>query len=259
MAYEFFFSYKRVGKTAYQRKFFDDLSDELRDLLEFSKEVPVGFFDQSGIEAGEEWEPALAKALQESKVMVCVYSPKYFESEYCGKEWQVFNMRRHEYQRLRRAVGENDPPLPLVIKPVLWLPLPDNLDPDFKKIQLFKGTREDIANREGLRYVLQRRNDFRKLYTDYISNLAREIKEAAEKYNLPPLPNLPLLPKIPSAFAKPEAVSAYQPPQQTQPEAAPPGELAAEQQVAKPEPVQPEEALRRRLRDHPARHVCLST
>jgi FxsC-like protein len=245
MPYHFFFSYKRVSKTAYQRKFFDDLSDELRDLLEISnKDEPVGFFDQSGIEPGEEWESVLENALQESKVMVCMYSPKYFESEYCGKEWQVFNMRRQEYQRQRSAAGEMNPPLPVVIRPVLWLPLPDDLDPDFKRFQIFKGTREDVANREGLLYVLKRRTDFRKLYADYITNLARGIKEAVERYDLPPLPNLPPLAEIPSAFAKPVA-PAPQPPEQPQPEAPRPAEVPAEQIAVAPElplPEQPQPA-----------------
>src|SRR6185295_13996584 len=136
MGYDFFFSYKRVSDTAYQRQFFNDLSNEIRALRELSNpKEAVGFFDQSGIEQGEEWEPSLGIALQESNVLVCAYSTKYYDSEYCGKEWQVFQMRREEYRRLKVEAGEINPPLPPVIKPVLWMELPADLDPKFKKTQ----------------------------------------------------------------------------------------------------------------------------
>jgi hypothetical protein len=179
MPLDFFFSYKRVSETAYQRKFFEDLSNEVRALRELDKKVQVGFFDQR-INPGDEWEPRLAEALQDSKVLVCAYSPKYFESEYCGKEWQVFRMRRDLHVRQRRAQGQADAVPPTFIRPVLWLPLPENLDPESTRLQVFRGTAEEVGNREGLRYVLQQRASFRKLYTDYINQLARDIVETGK-------------------------------------------------------------------------------
>jgi FxsC-like protein len=198
MSLDFFFSYKRVSETAYQRKFFEDLSNEVRALRELDKKVQVGFFDQR-IDPGEEWEPRLAEALQDSRVLVCAYSPRYFESEYCGKEWQVFRMRRDLYVRQRQAQGQAAAVPPTFIRPVLWLPLPENLDPESTRLQVFRGTAEEVGNREGLRYVLQRRGSFRKLYTDYINQLARDIV-AMRELDLPRLPNLPSLRDVQSAF-----------------------------------------------------------
>jgi FxsC-like protein len=201
MAYYFFFSYKRVVDTAYLQKFFEDLSAELRAKLELADDAEVGFFDQKGIELGEEWEPTIADALQESKVLVCAYSPRYFESEYCGKEWQVFQLRREEHQRLRQAAGEPNARLAAVIKPVLWLPLTDAVDGKFKSTQYLYGDPQAVQNKQGLRHVVKRLNVYGDLYTDLVEWLADEII-AANAHNLPRLPNLPSLRQVPSAFAK---------------------------------------------------------
>src|ERR1044072_2738493 len=105
MSYDFFFSYTRGNYGEYLQRFFNDLSQELREQRGHGKEKVVGFFDQHDIELGEEWEKTIAKALQESKVMVCIYSPGYFKSPYCGKEWEVFRRRREEYIQLLKAAG----------------------------------------------------------------------------------------------------------------------------------------------------------
>jgi FxsC-like protein len=197
MGYHFFFSYKRISRTVYQRKFFDELSAEVREVGEVEQEGPVGFFDQEGIEPGEEWRPELSAALQDSKVLVCVFTPHYFKSEYCGKEWQVFQMRRMEHQRLRQAEGVPDPQLPPVIKPVLWIPVSEEeLSSEVREIQLYRGTRENIANSRGLRYVLKQKSNYRRLYQDYLNRLAQDIVDAA-KCDLKPLPALPDLRDIP--------------------------------------------------------------
>ncbi|HKU73553.1 MAG TPA: FxsC protein [Pyrinomonadaceae bacterium] len=215
MGYDFFFSYKRVSDTSYQKQFFNDLSNEIRALREVSdaKEA-VGFFDQRGIEQGEEWEPSLAIALQESKVLVCAYSTKYFESEYCGKEWQVFKLRRDEYRRLKEEAGEPNVALPAVIKPVLWMELPADLDPKFKKTQFMWGDPNEIQNQKGLRYVLQFKNKYENEYKEYINRLAEEIISVGKHHQLPKLPNLPNLGQVSSAFARatqPEVVAINQP------------------------------------------------
>jgi len=216
MGYDFFFSYKRVSDTAYQRQFFNDLSNEIRALRELSNpKEAVGFFDQSGIEQGEEWEPSLGIALQESNVLVCAYSTKYFDSEYCGKEWQVFQMRREEYRRLKEEAGEINPPLPPVIKPVLWMELPADLDHKFKKTQYMWGDPNEIQNQKGLRYVLQFKSKYENDYKEYINRLAEEIINVGKQHKLPKLPNLPSLSQVPSAFksaTQPAAVVAVHQP-----------------------------------------------
>lgn len=76
-----------------------------------------GFFDQNDVELGEEWREELRDALNENPIMVCLYSPGYFRSEYCGREWAFFHKRR------QLAAADQGARLPPVIKPVIWIEL----------------------------------------------------------------------------------------------------------------------------------------
>jgi hypothetical protein len=133
MPYEFFFSYTRGNNDDYLKQFFKDLSEDVRvrrGLPEKTmvggvlKDTVVGFFDQRDIELGATWEKTISDALQDSKVMVSIYSPGYFQSEYCGKEWEIFLQRCQLYQERARRAGEPNASLPPAIKPTLWVRLP---------------------------------------------------------------------------------------------------------------------------------------
>ena len=64
------------------------------------------FFDQAvlsdsirkleGIEPGEEWRNALQDAIRRSRCVVALWSPEYFLSEWCQKEWRSFYARQAE-------------------------------------------------------------------------------------------------------------------------------------------------------------------
>lgn len=191
MKYEFFFSYTRANNDSYLQQFFDDLSQWIRDLIGLPKDAKVGFFDQREVELGEEWEETIKDALQTSKVMVCIYSPGYFNSEYCGKEWTIFHMRRHFYKEERQNAGEQNVSLPQVIKPILWIPgIPENINDAVLAAQYKRGDPDAVYNRDGLKYVLKQLNNYLSIYNDFVKDLAQEILDAAKKYPVPPLNNI---------------------------------------------------------------------
>src|SRR5271155_1157693 len=90
----FFFSYARAN-TAYEpdrcdlKKFTDDLTYSVAQKMAISADG-LCFLDDSSIEPGVNWSASLEHALKMSKVAVTLYSPSYFASEWCGKEFQVF-------------------------------------------------------------------------------------------------------------------------------------------------------------------------
>lgn len=213
MSYIFFFSYKRVVDGPYLETFFKDLSEELSGQLQLDVNDEIGFLDQKGIELGDAWEPTIADALQQSKVLVCAYSPRYFESEYCGKEWRVFQMRRELHQQSKKLAGDQNAQLPAVIIPVLWQPCTPV--PAVTGIQYMYGNPQSFENQKGVRSLVKRKNVNQALYDDYIELLAEKIKNAVS-HQLPQLPNLPALSQVPSAFvtqAQPAVVPAAAQPQ----------------------------------------------
>src|SRR5436305_10416421 len=100
-SYWFFFSYARLDRDPYLKKFYNELVDSVR-VNAGGNRGEIGFFDTEDIEPGQEWPAALAAALQTARVFVPVYTPSYFISEFCGREWRVIEERR-------RAAGERPP------------------------------------------------------------------------------------------------------------------------------------------------------
>ncbi len=196
--YWFFFSYARFDKDPYLKRFYDDLVDCVRVNAGGGRER-IGFFDSESIELGQEWPEELATALQTARVLVPVYTPSYFASEYCAREWQVFEERR-------RAAGDRPP----VILPVLWVPqdkLPSNLPEAVLDLQYSHEQLGGIYVQEGLRQLMRQRrylDDRRQI----IDGLAERIVEIARKHPLPPLPAPPSVKQVPSAFQPPPGTPA---------------------------------------------------
>jgi hypothetical protein len=90
--YDVFISYQRGGTVpAWVRThFYPRLSELLDD--ELTHEVRV-FFDEN-VQPGGKWPQVLRTALQRTRILVAVCSPKYFQSEWCLAEWH--SMARRE-------------------------------------------------------------------------------------------------------------------------------------------------------------------
>jgi hypothetical protein len=93
----FFFSYARDDDDPYLSRFFEELRDAIRRQQGLKASDPIAFRDQTNIEVGQQWPVALTHSLRTSKTLVCVYSPTYFNREYCGKEVQVFLTRQKKH------------------------------------------------------------------------------------------------------------------------------------------------------------------
>src|SRR6266851_7287544 len=113
MAYTFFFSYCRDDWSSYMEEFFKDLSEAVRIRLGLGRHDSIGFRDAEGIDIGQPWRPALTDALQAAQTLVCVYTPRYFLRDYCGKEMEFFRLREK---------GIAASPRHSFVLPIVWLP-----------------------------------------------------------------------------------------------------------------------------------------
>lgn len=206
----FFLSYARrdaVGNR-YLSRLHEQLAQEVARVagLPASVAAPdVGFLDVEGVEHGDVWPDALARALQECRVLVCLYSRAYFGSEYSGKEVQVFRQRLAAHALDRP--GTAPPPL---ILPVLWSRpegLVDTVPAALQSIQYSHDSLGEVYAREGL-YQLMSLSKYRDHYRELLFRLAETIVGNAERHQLAPLPDLPRLEDVRSAFheAKPAGI-----------------------------------------------------
>ncbi len=195
----FFFSYARADRDPYMVKFHDDLANEVRLNAGETTSADIGFFDSQDIEPGEEWPEKLAQALQSTRVLLSLYSPRYFASEYCGKEWSIFQSRIYAY--LQSAPART--PRPPLIIPVLWARKEsiDRVIPDtVSDVQFFHQDFGDVYAEEGLRFLsmLDKHQDD---YRVFLNRLATKIVQGARDHPLPASKNLPDIRRVSSAFS----------------------------------------------------------
>src|ERR1700730_6299475 len=211
--YWFYVSYSRrdAEGNKFISRFHADLAQEIARLAGLTDNVgQIGFFDDRSIDVGDAWPRKQAEALATSRTLICIYSPNYFQSEMCGKEFQVFLSRLNGYTP--RLSKEGLPPL---IFPVLWdspKRLPRTLPPAVYSIQY---AREDLGNiyaTNGLNYIMKlgKEDEYRKV----LAGFAELIHSRAKEYSLAPMQDLPALSGVESAFLQekvPEAPTVSPP------------------------------------------------
>jgi hypothetical protein len=113
----FFISYAR-NDADYEpdrmqmKRFVEDLSVRVARILGVSREG-ICYFDEGSIQTGTFWHSHLSEAAGTIPVAVTLYSPSYFASPWCGKEFAVFNSRAH--------FDPAAPKVPSGIVPVRWM------------------------------------------------------------------------------------------------------------------------------------------
>ncbi|MEV6929905.1 TIR-like protein FxsC [Dactylosporangium sp. NPDC051485] len=166
----FFLSYARGPDDLFVRRFYNDLCSEVRVHAGLDRDAEVGFLDNHNIEPGQNWPQALINAIAECATFLALYSPAYFLSQPCGKEWTMFDLRS-------RGAPHGDEQAVAGLIPVVWLP-PRELPEVAKTVHYDLDVEEEAYRRRGLRQLLrlQRMHD---AYIEFLSTIAERIVSAA--------------------------------------------------------------------------------
>jgi FxsC-like protein len=192
VGYQCFFSYCRRNRNDDLDRFVKDLCDKVR-LRKHVAEPDVAFFDGEAIDVGASWKQQLSIALRTSPVLVALCSPDYVNSDYCGKEFQVFLDRYDAY-----VAAENPRPPPNAILPVLWGAPSASLRDAITRFQYTDDDFPAVYAREGLRYMMELKehdDDYKK----FVTRLAQKIVDGAAR-PLPALADLRPLDDVKNAF-----------------------------------------------------------
>ncbi|MFI0373127.1 TIR-like protein FxsC [Actinomadura sp. 1N219] len=189
----FFLSYARSryrpeDSDRWVAKFFNDLC---HDIGQATGALNPGFMDRQ-IPVGSEWPDQLADALANCRVLVSLFSPPYFTSEYCGKEWAAFLNRYHA-----QTAGLDRPP---AIIPVWWTKMDISEIPEpLHSMQNVPPEFPSAYAQEGL-YGIMKLGRFREQYKETVLRLATVVKERAAECALPS-GAVPSLASVQSPFA----------------------------------------------------------
>ncbi|MEZ0075989.1 TIR-like protein FxsC [Planotetraspora sp. GP83] len=181
----------RTDPNRWVVKLFEDLCDHIINMTNLPQ-GQAGFMDVD-LRSGHHWPDRLADALATCKVFVPLYSPRYFESDQCGKEWAAFQ------QRVNNHTGPEGH-LPEAIVPALWSPIPPERLPAVA--QSIQFTHDVLGSRyrdEGF-YGLVKISAMRSHYQRATMGLAKRIVEVAQRTHVGSMEPPPKYADLRSAF-----------------------------------------------------------
>ncbi|WP_431678344.1 TIR-like protein FxsC [Kitasatospora sp. KL5] len=159
-------------------RLYQDLCEEVLQLTDLPAAVPPGFLDRSPeLDSWSRWQ--ITEALATCRVFVPLYSPRYFTSERCGKEWYGFARRaaRSAERSAQQASG---------IVPVIWVPVGSAEQPSAaRQLRFNHRSLGPEYQGEGL-LALARNPGRRELYELVVHRLATRIVQVAHETRIPP-------------------------------------------------------------------------
>ncbi|HZX37242.1 MAG TPA: TIR-like protein FxsC [Streptomyces sp.] len=175
-------------------RLFRDLCGHVMAMTDLPAGAPAGFMDRE-IRSGEGWSERLGEVLSSCRAFVPLFSPRYFASEMCGKEWFAF-AQRATYHRAR----SNRPAEAIV--PVQWVPVPpEQLPGPAERLQFNHRAMGDRYVTDGL-YGLIKLRRFAEEYEAAVYELAKRIVSVADTTRLAPGGPVDYR-HAPSAFGRP--------------------------------------------------------
>ena len=159
-------------------QFYQDLGRVVEELAALPSGASVGVLDRARW-LENDWLTGLPEALATCRVLVPLYSPRYFQSTVCGKEWYAFA----GWSPSQGAQGTAAP----AIVPVMWTPMPpDSIHEKARGVPIEFGGFESYA-RFGLDGIIKLRK-YRADYDGVVRLVARRIVATARRFPAGPCP-----------------------------------------------------------------------
>lgn len=175
-------------------RFFADLCADVLALTALPPQETPGFMDRAP-RSEEGWQQRLSQNLAHCRVFVPLYSPRYFSSESCGREWFAFT------DRVRQARDAGAGALPAIV-PVIWTRVDfDRLPESVRHVHVEHNAFGERYLTHGI-YGLIKLKRLREEYEETVLTLAQRIVRISEETPLPPSEPRPFE-STPSAFRPP--------------------------------------------------------
>jgi FxsC-like protein len=159
-------------------KFYTDLCRNVEELAAVPPGTRVGVLDRAWW-VEHDWRAGLPEALASCRVLVPLYSPRYFQSDACGKEWQTFAVRPAGLPGQARQAP--------AIVPVMWSPMTAGSVPWAARSVPIEFGGVDSYARHGL-YGMMKLATHRDDYDEVVRQVAQRVVAAARRSAAGPWP-----------------------------------------------------------------------
>ena len=132
------------------------------------------------------------------KAFVYIYSPHYFASEYCGKEYEVFRQRLNDHAKKNKSKGlENR-----LLLPVLWVPPTDVKKPPavVTEHQYFNDLLGNDYKKNGLMFMSKQKGTYPSAYNKFLWEFSSAMLQAVKDAPLAQATSIPELRDVTSAW-----------------------------------------------------------
>lgn len=159
-------------------KIHTDLSVHIMQMTSHPHDAEVGYMDRR-IRAGDDWWKDITSRLVRCRVLLALYSDRYFASESCGREWHAFTAREEIHEKVTGNTVH-------AVVPILWTPVdPAEMPPIVQPRQFIRSGLPERYNEEGL-YGLAANGTYRDDYDVSTYEIAKTIVRIAKSTQLRP-------------------------------------------------------------------------
>ena len=188
-AYDLFISYAHADDRDENREKVAALVEAIKaDYLRVTGAALNVFFDTHAIRSMDDWEAKIHTGLRQSRMMVAVLSPSYFQSVFCRREWEIYV----ETELALALPGDGITPIYVVKHPAF------EADPVEKELQHWI---KDLRRRQYIEWLpfwpegaqALEREDVRRKLADLPGQIAERLQRAAVRDASPntvPLPSV---------------------------------------------------------------------
>ena len=197
-----FASHASHERNRYMIKFFKAFHESLRAALGARDKETINelvFWDAECLSLGVEWTPALLEALVTARTFICLISPTYVQSDWCGRELTVACDRFDEWKKTATNAAQGR-----FIFPLIWNieVLESELDPQIARLQYRSKRYPKAYDRGGLSQLSKlgkNRDDFI-LFVDALAHEVSSVLKKNAELELPAAKGIKNFEQIVSAF-----------------------------------------------------------
>jgi len=201
MSNRVFTSHASHDRAREMKKFIDFFRQRLRAKLGVTatKEIEdLVFCDYASLQFGGDWSAGLAEAVVEAETYLCLLSPTYFKSLWCGREFEIARKRFDDWKKSVTKTNQAR-----FIFPVIWeqFPQPDKINPKVSRFQYRCDNFPEAYEKDGLQKLASLSKN-RDKFKEFVDALADEVVAVLNgSHKLPVATKITDFEDVVSAFA----------------------------------------------------------